>query len=304
MTGIARLRLINPFSRVLLLVLIVLACHRPAAAVMTLPATQQMYSLYGHLNFPSELYRIDLATLTAERIGSAGLRFLGAFAASPDGTLYSWHGTQGLVTINRTTGVASDVNPAVPSTIPGHFSSIDVAPNGNIVGTLQRGSGNEVYEIDRTTGAVIAMREHPLPPGHLAVHAIAFVGGRLLAVNGNPSPSTFFEIDVNSAAITTIGSTGKPSLQSLATDLHGTLFSMSAHPQTAALNSFEVVRIDPTTGISVESAFVHQPIVRTGFMHQGLAIVTVPEPVTSSWALCGGCAVLWTLRRRSRELRR
>jgi DNA-binding beta-propeller fold protein YncE len=303
MTGIARLRLINPFSRVLLIILAVLACHRPAAAALTLAPTQQMYSLYGHLNFPSELYRIDLVTLTAERIGSTGLRFLESFAASPDGTLYSWHGTQGLVTINRTTGVASDVNPAVPSTIPGHFSSIDVAPNGNIVGTLQRGSGNEVYEIDRTTGTVIAMREHPLPPGHPAVHAIAFVGNRLFAVNGYPSSSTFFEIDFNSAAFTTVGSTGEPSLLSLAADLHGNLFSMVAYRQTAELN-FEVVRIDPASGISVESAMIYQPVVRTNFTHQGLAIVTVPEPVTSYWALWGGCAVLWTLGRRGRELRR
>jgi hypothetical protein len=306
MLGTAWSRIAKLCSTALFVVALImmLASHRSAVAALTLPPNQQMYALYGRIIGVTDLFRIDVATSTATFIGSTGFQSMGGLAAGPDGKLYSWDRDYGLVSINRTTGIATDVNSALPSAIPGHFLSIDVAPNGNIVGTLQRGSGNEIYEIDRSTGAVVAMREQPLPPAHPFFTGIAFVGKRLFAVNGFPNPSWFFEIDPNSAATRVVGSTGKPNLESLAADLHGNIFSMSFIAESNARNSFDLVRIDPRFGVTAESMSIRQAAVPVNYGPKALAIVTVPEPVTSSWALCGGCAVLWTQCRRGRELRR
>src|SRR5688572_9841103 len=112
-------------------------------AAITLPPNQQMYAIFhGAVLGPSYLYRIDVATGVAKLIGDTQIPTLQSLTASPQGTLYSWNFEVGLVTINSSTGVATDVNPGIPADVNHTYQSIDFAPDGRLIGVFQIGSRN------------------------------------------------------------------------------------------------------------------------------------------------------------------
>ena len=107
------------------------------------------------------LYRIDLGNrhtvgndvvTGTTLIGSTGLRGIQAIGFSPNGVLYGWDvggqvAGKGLVTIDTTTGVATDVNPSINSITS--IQAITFGPDGNLYGAYQ-----SLYRINVVTGDI------------------------------------------------------------------------------------------------------------------------------------------------------
>ena len=84
--------------------------------------------------FPSDrLYTLDVNTGQGQLVGFTGLTpHMQGLACASSGTLYGWHTEVGLVTINTSTGAATDVNPAVGATA--NLQCLGFSPNGNLYG--------------------------------------------------------------------------------------------------------------------------------------------------------------------------
>lgn len=95
---------------------------------------------------PDDLYTIDLNTGATTLIGNTGFNSLQALDFSPQGKLYGWDITKGLLLINQFTGAATDVNAQVGG-ING-IQSIVFGPDGTLYG-----AGTGLYTIDVDTGA-------------------------------------------------------------------------------------------------------------------------------------------------------
>ena len=100
----------------------------------------------GGLLNPDELYSINTSTGVGTLVGATGISGLQSLEFSSVGMLYGWDVDIGLVTINTTTGVASDVNPAIGGTAA--IQSIAFAPDGTLYGAC-----NALFTIDVATGA-------------------------------------------------------------------------------------------------------------------------------------------------------
>ena len=109
------------------------------------------------------LYRIDLAnTRTVGNdvvtgttlIGLTGTRGIQSIGFSPNGILYGWDvgpnggPGKGLVTIDTTTGVATDVNPSIGS-VTNTIQAIAFGPDGTLYGAY-----HSLYRIDVSTDAI------------------------------------------------------------------------------------------------------------------------------------------------------
>lgn len=268
-----------------------------AGAAIQLPASQELLAIHrGSFNaqLASLLFRIDPVGGTATFIGDIGFASLQSLAASPQGVLYSWDVVDGLVTINPTTGQGTDVNPNAGSGFAPDMQSLDFAPNGDLIGVTDVGNRNELYRINTTTGLATFIASSPLPVAIETTRGIAFLGNRLVGVSWNfQTPSSrYFEIDPNTAAISLIGVTGQPHLNSLARDANGRLYTVSTDaPPTLAV-------LDPQTGATLESQPISTPEIAPDTLDvRGLTVRTILEP--SSLALAfGSVACLWLQRTR------
>jgi hypothetical protein len=95
---------------------------------------------------PDHLYTVNVSTGVASLVGDTGLTRVQSLDFSPSGVLYGWDVGLGLITINTTTGVATDVNPSVGATAD--IQGIVFSPDGILYGAC-----NAVYKIDVATGA-------------------------------------------------------------------------------------------------------------------------------------------------------
>lgn len=100
----------------------------------------------GSPTLPDDLYKINLAAQTTSLIGSLGFLGVQGFDAAPNGDLFAWDGTAGLLRVNPATGAAVDVNPAIGGTAA--IQSIVFAPDGRLFGAR-----NALFSIDPVTGA-------------------------------------------------------------------------------------------------------------------------------------------------------
>jgi len=100
------------------------------------------------------VYSIDPTTREATLIGDTHLGGLQSLTVASDGTLYSWdcggnpYASFGLLTINPSTGAATDVDPSDTYDFKAELQTLAFAPDGTLYGI---GSGN-VYTVDRATG--------------------------------------------------------------------------------------------------------------------------------------------------------
>ena len=98
----------------------------------------------------TELYLINKGSGSMAPIGATGFTGIQSITFSPDGeTLYGWDVHEGLVTIDTTTGRATNVNPRVRGTA--EIQGIAFAPDG----TLYHGWWRFLMILDPDTGAFI-----------------------------------------------------------------------------------------------------------------------------------------------------
>lgn len=91
------------------------------------------------------LYTINTATGATTLIGATGLTSLQGLAFASSGKLYGWDIGIGLVTLDTTTGVASDVSAAVGAVAD--IQTLDFGPGGTLYGAR-----DSLYTIDTATG--------------------------------------------------------------------------------------------------------------------------------------------------------
>jgi WD40 repeat protein len=99
----------------------------------------------GSLQRP--LLTMDLATGSGTLIGLTGFSGIQALEFSPDGTLYAWDSSDGLLTVNPATGAASAVSAEAPQAL---IQSIGFTPTGDMFGVAQ----NQFYRIDPIDGSL------------------------------------------------------------------------------------------------------------------------------------------------------
>ncbi|MCX5888513.1 MAG: hypothetical protein NTY36_03575 [Deltaproteobacteria bacterium] len=184
---------------------------------------------------PHDLYTIDPTTGAGTYIGPNdhdGLTFgIQDIAFSPDGILYGWDVTKGLVTIDTATGYAT-ANPGWVGTAD--IQGIAFAPDGTLYG-----AGNGLYKINTTTGAYTLVGSG----GYTDVRGIAFVTvlppSSLIGASWSFTDSPVVRINQTTGTGSTIGLSGYSRLNSLAKDSDGVLYSVSNN---------QLIKIDPNTG--------------------------------------------------------
>lgn len=112
-------------------------------------------SLYAVLNrddnqvaptLDDDLYYFDLTNETTALIGSLGFSGVQGFDISPADQFYAWDIREGLLTIDPSTGNATDVNPNIGGT--GDIQSIVFSSDGQLFGARRN-----LYSINIATGA-------------------------------------------------------------------------------------------------------------------------------------------------------
>lgn len=94
---------------------------------------------------PDWLYTINPATGASAVVGSVGFRRVQGLAFSPDGTLFGWDDSYGLLRIDPATGATVDVNGASDGTA--YIQTLAFAPDGKLYGAR-----NGLFEINPLTG--------------------------------------------------------------------------------------------------------------------------------------------------------
>lgn len=103
-------------------------------------------ALWGIQKGPDRLVLIETTTGSVTTIGTIGLSGTQSLAML-DGTLYSWSITNGLLTIDQTTGQGTAIDPSQVTGIGGEIQWLARRSDGKLVG-----GGNNLYELDPTTG--------------------------------------------------------------------------------------------------------------------------------------------------------
>jgi hypothetical protein len=129
----------------------------PSVRGLAFSSNDILYAI-NSVDFPSpknNLYTINLQTGSATLVGNAGLSEFSGIQGldfSPQGALYGWVvAGLGLVIINPTTGLASDVNPLVDDDGALSIQTLAFGPDGNLYGTGE--NDGFLYQIDVATGA-------------------------------------------------------------------------------------------------------------------------------------------------------
>lgn len=111
-----------------------------------------------------ELFTIDIGTGVGTLIADQGTTGLQGIDFASDGTLYGWDNFLGLVTVDTTTGLLTDVNPTVGATAA--IQSVVFGPDGTLYGAR-----NALYTIDVGTGVTTIVGSG----GYADVRGIAFL---------------------------------------------------------------------------------------------------------------------------------
>jgi len=104
----------------------------------------------GLLSTIDLLVTIDTATGAVSGVGSTLTSNIQGLAFAPDGMLYGWDTTVGLMTLDPSTGRATDVNPAVEGGFG--IQALEFAPDGTLYG-----GQDELFTIDVATGATTSV---------------------------------------------------------------------------------------------------------------------------------------------------
>lgn len=183
---------------------------------------------------PTDLYEIRLPSGVVSKIGATS-GSLTDVALHPTGALYGVK-FEGLCIVNLKTGACGMVTPLSGSPV-----ALDAAPDGTLYGA----AGSIVYSINRTTGATTTVAR--FPSGYQASGDLAFLStGRLLGTARGGTATALdalVELDLKTATGKVLGNTGYRCVWGLAA--YGpTLYGLTCEGR--------VIRIDPSTGASVE----------------------------------------------------
>lgn len=163
----------------------------------------------------ANLYTINVSTGATTLIGAVGI--MQGLTFSSSGTLYGWSNVIGLVTIDPTTGVVTDVNPSVGSA--DNIQTLAFSPGGVLYG----GSQAVLYTINTSTGeptvaAVFSPIDDlrgmefltgapPAPGVSLTPSPVAF-GNQVLSTTSAAQVVTLQNIGTATLSITGLSTTG------------------------------------------------------------------------------------------------
>jgi hypothetical protein len=248
------------------------------------------------------LYRVNLATGQATRVGPIGFADVEGLAISPSGVLYGVDdGSKTLITINTQTGVGRAVanqrgNLGLSGQGVGTFDSLDFGLAFTCDGALwlSSDSTSRLWRVDPATGATSNMINVGHPVSGLAG------GSDLFGVTGERSPATLTEIDTQEGmSIKVIGGLGA-NLQfddvGLDFDADGMLWAIVDYTQQGSDPPSDIFRVSARNGAAsliaqtipgVESLAIAPPVCTNG-QQQASAIV----PTLSARSLAGLALVL------------
>ncbi|GMU24444.1 MAG: hypothetical protein AMXMBFR13_45180 [Phycisphaerae bacterium] len=111
-----------------------------------------LYAINAATREPSgaALYMIDPDSLKSIRIGSTGFSTIQGLAFSPNGSLYGYDIYKGLLTIDRKTGLATDISPTTPGLTA--IQTIAFDTNGGLYGGGRGLGPNGLFRIDPVKG--------------------------------------------------------------------------------------------------------------------------------------------------------
>jgi hypothetical protein len=132
-------------------------------------------------NFTDTLVRVDTTLGTVTTIGPTVLNTIQGLAER-DGVLYGWDVQHGLVIVDTVSGVATDVDPAVPGSAA--IQWLAVRADGRLVGGL-----SSLFEIDVATGVATAIAGSALQATRGAVAFSSFTRSFGTACNGAHGPA-------------------------------------------------------------------------------------------------------------------
>jgi len=126
--------------------------------------------MYGIDNGSEDIFTVDMATGVATDLGDSGVTELQSLDFTADGVLYGWNATNlplggGLVTVNTTTGAATDVNNLVLGDTSAVFA-LAAAPGDTSFFAVD---GGKLVSVARATGAVTTIGQHGINPRGLEV---------------------------------------------------------------------------------------------------------------------------------------
>lgn len=148
-----------------------------AAPVVPSLAVSPLGTLYAiNREFPDTLYTVNMSSGNMTKVGSVGAGFtIQGLAFSPQGILYGWDIGQGLLTIDTTTGAATDVNPSLGA--PVGIQCLTFSPTGVLYGAQYA-----LYTIDTATGMPAATAVQ----GLLDIRGIDFIVPRTFRLTISP----------------------------------------------------------------------------------------------------------------------
>jgi hypothetical protein len=217
----------------------------------------------------NNLYRVDLGTGQATRVGPMGFFDVEGLALSPDGVLYgvadAGTGQPGsaltdfLLRINPATGMATAVGPlGLVGQGTGAFFDLDYGLAFTCDGRLWLSSDTttRLWEVDRFSGATRYIGETGARISGLAGYERELFG---VSVVGNES---LYRIDPETAQATVIGSLAMPNPlydAGLDFDAHGRLWATLDYlspPEGIPPLRNDIARLDPATGQRLETRTV------------------------------------------------
>jgi hypothetical protein len=154
--------------------------------------------LYGMLNGDAVSTLVRLEGTAWQVVGDTGLINIIGLAYSPNGVMYGWSTVSGLVTVNPTTGVATDVNNAVGG--GSHIDALAFTEDGRLFGC-----SSALYRVNLDGTTVLVGSG-----GYSNVTGMEFLRTKLLGVSNRD----LYDIEPISGVATLIGPTGFTGLTS------------------------------------------------------------------------------------------
>lgn len=277
----------------------------------------------GYVATFSDLYRVDLATGAATRIGPIGFNDVDGLAISPDGQLYgvadltagSGSGlTDFLIRIDHVTGAGTQIGPLSGLANQGPGGSLDYGLAFTCDGRLWLSSDStgSLWEVARGSGQVRLVADTGAPLSGLAARGRELFGIGVRQGFGDATQQATYRIDVETGRADRIGSLGSSDTLSGAGadfDMTGVLWATLDSQPPDFNRATRVARVDLATGAATVVASLTG--IQDNLSARGLAIappapcsvagplppVVVPGPGAPLLFVLGAIAALFGARR-------
>jgi hypothetical protein len=212
----------------------------------------------GSISSIDDLVLIDMATGAITTIGSTGIAAIQGLALHA-GTLYAWDINIGLVTIDTTTGAATDPFPGTSG--PSGLQALCSHPDGRLL--VAGGAANSLYVVDTTTGGTTAIG--PMT-GTSDIRGVEPFGGAWRPI-GQPCRATFGPATLTVSGSLSVGGTmTSTSINHAPGSLGVLILGLSS---TSHLGNPLPFSVDPILGTIGCNLFVSIEALLTGFTGAG-----------------------------------